>query len=86
MNASQYEALKNKLEAEKSEVEQNKGRLKQLKDTAKATFKVDSIEGLRKLKEDLEVDLDMQQTKKKKQIEKLESIVPEEVMREINEF
>lgn len=84
MNAEQYTALKNKLETQKDEVTQNKGRLKQLKETAKATYKVDSLEGLKKLKEEYETDLDMQKTKKRKQVEKLEAIVPKDVMDEIN--
>jgi hypothetical protein len=86
MTTEQYESLKKKLEAEKTAVAENKGRLQQLKDTAKATFKVDSISELQKLKEKKETELDMQRTKKNIQIEKLKSIVPTEVMREINEL
>lgn len=83
MTTEKYEALKTKLENEKEEVTQNKGRLKQLKETAKSTFKVDTIEELVKLKADLELDLDMQKEKKKKQIDKLESIVPQDVLNEL---
>lgn len=86
MNTQQFEALKKKLETEQETVTQNKGRLQQLKETAKATFKVDSIEDLRKLKTDYETDMDMQKTKKQKQIEKLEAIVPKEVMDAIYEL
>lgn len=83
MTTEAYEALKKKLTAEENEVSQNQGRLKQLKESAKKTFKVDDLGALKKLKTEWETELDMQKTKKKKQIEKLEAIVPDDILREI---
>ena len=83
MTTEAYEALKNKLDSEEKEVTQNKGRLSQLKENAKKTFKVDSLDELKSLKTDWETDLDMQKTKKKKQVEKLEAVVPDDILREI---
>ena len=78
-----YEVLKNRLDSEDKEVTQNKGRLAQLKENAKKTFKVDSLDELKTLKSERETDLDMQKTKKKKQVEKLEAVVPDDILQEI---
>jgi hypothetical protein len=78
-----YESLKLKLDKEEKEVTQNQGRLSQLKENAKKTFKVDSLDELKSLKAEWETDLDMQKTKKKKQMEKLEVIIPEDVLQEV---
>ena len=83
MTTEVYEALKIKLDTEDKEVTQNVGRLKQLKENSKKTFKVDSLDELKSLKSDWETDLDMQKTKKKKQVEKLEAVVPDDILQEI---
>jgi hypothetical protein len=85
MTTEVYEALKNKLDSEEKEVTQNKGRLDQLKENAKKTFKVDSLDELKSLKKEWETDLDMQKTKKKKQTEKLEAIVPDDILEEVRD-
>ncbi|MDA3809615.1 MAG: hypothetical protein PF518_04710 [Spirochaetaceae bacterium] len=85
MTTNEYEALKLKLDREEKEVTQNQGRLEQLKDNAKKTFKVNDLGELKKLKADWETDLDMQKTKKKMQIEKLEAIVPDDVLEELRD-
>lgn len=85
MTTEAYEALKIKLDSEEKEVTQNKGRLDQLKENAKKTFKVDALDELRSLKTDWETDLDMQKTKKKKQVEKLEAVVPDDILQEIED-
>ena len=85
MTTEMYEALKKKLDSEETSVTQNKGRLAQLRENAKKTFKVDSLDELKSLKADWETDLDMQKTKKKKQLEKLKAIVPDDVLRELED-
>lgn len=85
MTIEVYEGLKKKLDSEEKEVTQNKGRLDQLKENAKKTFKVDSLNELKSLKAEWETDLDMQKTKKKKQVEKLETIVPDDILQEIED-
>jgi len=85
MNNSQFEALKRKIEADAEEVSQNKGRFSQLKETAKKKYGVDTIPGLRKLRKEKEEELEMHNAKRKKQIDILESIVPKDVMRELEE-
>lgn len=85
MTQDQFVALKRKITTERDTVTQNKGRLQQLKETAKSTYKVDSISELQELKSKKETELDMQLVKKKKQMEKLESILPQDVKDELYE-
>ena len=83
--AEAYETLIKRLDADEKEVTQNKGRLDQLRENAKKTFKVDNLGELKKLKSDWETDLDMQKTKKKKQVEKLEAVVPDDILQELED-
>lgn len=85
MNNSTFESLKRKIEADAEEVSQNKGRFSQLKETAKKKYGVDTIAGLKKLRTEKEEKLEMHTAKRVKQIGILESIVPKEVMRELEE-
>lgn len=85
MTTSAYEALKKKIDTISEDVSQNKGRMSQLQETAKKKFAVNSIADLKALKKEKEDKRDMETAKRNKQLKKLESIVPADVMRELED-